>query len=258
MPWTSPRKQFARSPGTRRSWSIPMRPSARSPRHSPTTRSAPWSFVERRTAGFPRYVEGAHGEPIASGGFSVHSSRPEAQQRAFFHQVDQALAAVTAHDPIPLVITGAERDLAHFDDVTTHATQVIGRIEGNYEDSGPADLARLAAPFIDRYEAAQRTATIDGLVEAIGPGRAVVGIKPAWKAARAGRARALVIEDDFVYPAREVDETLEPAGDAAKPGVIDDAVEALIGTVLDTGGDVMIVDPGELGVHGPVAVLLRY
>ena len=84
-----------------------------------------------------------------------------------------------------------------------------------------------------------------------------MGIDPAWDAVP-DRARVLMVEDDFVYPAREVDGTLEPAGDAGTPGVIDDAVEDLVTMVLDGGGDVEIMEPGELGVHGPVALLLRY
>jgi hypothetical protein len=216
------------------------------------------TLIECRAGGFPCFVEGARGEPLASGGFPVHSSRSEAQHRAFFRQVDQALDVATAQDPLPLVLAGTDRDLVYFDDVTTHATRVVGRLGGNYEDAGPADLARLAAPFIDQYTAAQRAATIGELVEAIGPGRALVGIKAAWSAARAGRARVLVVEDDFVYPAREVDDALEPVGDAARPGVIDDAVDELVEMVLDAGGQVVAVAPGELGVHGPVALLLRY
>jgi hypothetical protein len=40
--------------------------------------------------------------------------------------------------------------------------------------------------------------------------------------------------------------------------VIDDAVDELIELLLDQGGDVVIVEPGGLGEHGPVAALLRY
>ena len=138
------------------------------------------TLLEHRTGAFPCFLEGARGEPLASGGFPVHSSRAGAQRRAFFRWVDRALGVATAQDPLPLVVAGTERDLAYFDEVTTHAAPVVGRIEGNYEDAGPADLARLAAPSIDRYAAAQRAATIGELVEAIGPGRALVGIKAAW------------------------------------------------------------------------------
>jgi Bacterial archaeo-eukaryotic release factor family 3 len=216
------------------------------------------TLAESRAGGFPCFVEGGRGEPLMSGGFPVHSSRSEEQHRAFFRQVDHALGAAIGHDPLPLVVAGTERDLAYFDELTSHAAWVVGRIEGNYEDAGPADLARLASPLIDEYTASRRAATVAELVEAIGPGRALVGIKPAWAAARAGRARVLLVEDDFVYSAREVDGGLEPAGDAGAPGVLDDTVDELIEMVLTSSGDVVIVEPGALGEHGPVALLLRY
>jgi hypothetical protein len=40
--------------------------------------------------------------------------------------------------------------------------------------------------------------------------------------------------------------------------VIDDAVDELIELVQDRGGDAVIVGPGALGEHGPVAALLRF
>ena len=216
------------------------------------------TLVEHRTGGFPAWVEGSNGEPLASGGFPVHTSRAEEQHRTFLRQVDRALEIAAERDPLPLVVAGTERNLAYFDDVTTHGSWIIGRIEGNYEDTGPSEVARRAKPLVDAYAASRRAATIAELVEAVGPGRALVGIKAAWNAARAGRARILVVEDGFEYPAREVDGALEPAGDASAPGVLDDAVDELVEMVLDNRGDVVIVEPGELGIHGPVALLLRY
>jgi hypothetical protein len=157
-----------------------------------------------------------------------------------------------------LIVTGSQRDLAYYDEITRHASWVAGRVEGNFEDASPVQLGRLVAPLVDDHVASRRAATIANLVEAIGPGRALVGIKPAWVAARAGRARTLVVEDDFVYPAREVDGGLEPIGHPADPGQLDDAVDELIDMVIAAGGDVVGVEPGTLGEHGPVALLLRY
>lgn len=215
-------------------------------------------LAERTTPDFPCFVEGALGEPLASGGFPVHTARAEAQQSSFFRLVDRALGTAAKDDPLPLVVAGTERDLAYFDEVTTHGSWVVGSIEGNYEETSPSDLAVRSKPSVDAHVASQRVAMIAELAEAVGPGRALVGVKAAWTAARAGRARVLLVEDDFVYPAREVDGTLEPVGDAAAPGVIDDAVEELVDMVLDRRGEVVIFEPGELGVHGPVALLLRY
>jgi hypothetical protein len=215
-------------------------------------------LAEKRGHGFPCFVEGARGEPLASGGVPVHSSRSDSQRQAFFRRVDQVLGAATSDDPLPVVVAGTERDLAFFDAVTAHRSSIIGRFAGNYEETPPDGLARLAAPFVERYEARWRAALVAELVEAIGAGLGLVGIKPVWDAAFAGRVRVLFAEDDFVYPARVVDGRLEPAGDLDSSEVIDDVVDELIELVLDERGDVVIVDAGELALHGPIAALLRF
>jgi hypothetical protein len=151
-------------------------------------------LTEHEGHGFPWFVEGARGEPLASGGFAVHSSRSEAQHLEFFRQVDQGLDAVQVQDPLPLVVTGTERDLAYFDDVTSHRASIIGRLTGNHEDTNPHELARLAAPLLEDALASRRAGVVDELVE----------------------------------------------------------------LAFDRGGDVVIVEPGALGAHGPVAALLRY
>lgn len=220
--------------------------------------SAGSTLAEVHTAGFPMFVEGAHGEPLESGGYPRHSSRSDEEQRRFFRQVDQALSAHAASDPLPFVIAGTERDVAYFDEVTSHREMIIGRLAGNHELTSPDRLAELVAPIIDEHLAKQRAAAVAEVVEAIGAGRAVVGIKPVWERAMEGRGRVLLVEDGFEYPARIVDRRLEPAGDADAPGVLDDATDTLVDIVLEMGGDVVFVEPDALGVHGPVALLLRY
>jgi hypothetical protein len=216
------------------------------------------TVAEHAGDGFPIAMDRVRGEPAGHRDFPERNSRGEAEHRAFFREVDQALAAVAGTDPQPLVITGAQRDLAFFDEVTAHGASIVGRVHGNYGNAGVLELAELAVPLVDAHVASQRAAAIVELEEAVGTGKALAGIKPAWGAAREGRARTLFLEDDYVYPAREIDGQLEPAGDASRPGVIDDAADALIDVVLDKSGEVVIADPGELGEHGPVALLLRF
>ena len=216
------------------------------------------ALLEHTADGFPVAFDRVRGEPAGHQDFPQRNAVSEAEHKAFFREVDQALKVVADADPIPLVVTGAERDLAFFDEVTAHGSSIIGRVHGNYEEASPRELADLAVPLVDEHAAAQRATTIAELAEAVGTGHALVGIKPAWSAARDGRAQVLFLEDDYVYPAREVDGQLEPAGDASVPDVIDDAAVELIDIVLDKSGEVMIVDPGELGEHGPVALLLRF
>jgi len=215
------------------------------------------TLVEVQDAAFPVFVEGARGEPLASGGPVTRTSPPESQRLAFFRRVDEALDAVSAGDPLPLVVAGTERDLAYYDEVTRHADAIVGRLPGNHEDTRPDVLAQLASPLIERHLGSRRAELIHELVEAVGPGRAVVGVDAAWDATLAGRARILLIEGDFTYPARVVDDRLEPADAACVPGVVD-AVDELVERVLDQRGEVVVCNAGELADHGPVAMLLRY
>jgi len=214
-------------------------------------------LAEVHTSGFPMFVEGAQGEPLESGGFASHSSRSDEQRRQFFRRVDHALGARSVSDPLPIVALGTTRDLAYFDQVTRHRDAIIGHLVGNHELTPPDRMAALVAPVIDAYLAKQRADTLAEVAEAVGSGRAIVGIKPAWECAAEGRGRVLLVEDGFEYPARVVDRRLEPAGDADAPGVLDDATDTLVDLVLEMGGDVVFFEPGALGVHGPVALLLR-
>ncbi len=217
------------------------------------------SALEEHTGdGFPVAFDRVRGEPAGHHDFPKRNAIDEAEHTAFFREVDHALKAVADADPAPLVVSGPERDLAFFDEVTNHGSSIVGQVHGNYENAGVRELAELAVPLIDAYATAQRAAAITELDDAVGTGTALVGIEAAWSAARDGRGQILFLEDDYVYPAREVDGGLEPAGDASAPGVIDDAADELIDVVLDKSGEVVIVDPGKLGAHGPVALRLRF
>lgn len=215
-------------------------------------------LTEVHVAGFPHLIEGARGEPLASGGFAAHSSRTDDQRKHFFRLVDQALATRACPHPLPVVVAGTDEALACFDGVTEHGEWIIGRVHGSHAHTAPKALEDLARPVLEAHLARERATAISELAESVGTGRAVVGIKAVWDHALAGRGRVLLVEDGFEYPARIVDQHLEPAGDPAAPGVLDDAVGALVEAVLERGGEVVFVDEGALAEHGPVAMQLRY
>ena len=71
------------------------------------------ALVEVRTGGFPIVVEGGRGEPLESGGYPVHTSHSDEQERRLLRRVDRALGAASAGEPLPVVVVvvGVERDL---------------------------------------------------------------------------------------------------------------------------------------------------
>jgi Bacterial archaeo-eukaryotic release factor family 3 len=181
-------------------------------------------LVEVRAGGFPLMVEGGRGEPLQSGGYAVHTSPSDEQQRAFFRRVDRALGAAGADDPLPVVVVGVERDLAYFEEVTDHRQLLAARVEGGHERTPPAELAAVIEPAVRSYFDERRSAALARLVEAIGTHRSALGIDEVWRAAHEGRGDTLLVEEDyFAGPSKVVDGRLRLAPTDA-PDVLDDPV----------------------------------
>lgn len=214
-------------------------------------------LTEAHAHRFPLAVEGAHGELLASGGYASHTDRSDDQHRQFFREVDEALGSAIGDDRAPVFVVGVDRDLAVFDEVTRHADIVAARLAAGHERTPPTELADVVRPLVDEHVAARTTHAIAALVDAIGAGRAVVGVKAVWRAARGGRGRLLLVEEDYTYPAHVVDGDLAPA-DPEELAAIDDAVDEVIESVLAADGDVVFADPGTLGEHGPIALVTWY
>jgi hypothetical protein len=67
----------------------------------------------------------------------------------------------------------------------------------------------------------------------------------------------LVVEDDYHLAARVGGQHLTPEP-AATAGTIDDVVDELIEIVRRSGGETVMVPPGELAEHDRIAAVLRY
>jgi hypothetical protein len=98
------------------------------------------------------------------------------------------------------------------------------------------------------------------LEEAVGVHRYAAGMGECWHLAQEGRAKMLLVEEDFHYPARldASGQHLIPVAEAELPGVLDDAVDDLIEAVLTKGGRVVFEEPGRLAHYQQVAMITRY
>jgi len=218
-------------------------------------------LVEVQTGGFPLIHEGPGGKQPLPGEFGVSKSAyRDERHRQFFRQVDTALKPQLAAEPLPLVVVGVERYLAFFREVTEHQDAILTTLTGSHDKTSAYELAKLVWPLVEAALAQQRESVLADVDQARGERKLASTIGEVWRLAHEGRGRLLVVEDDFLYPAR-VDATgmiLTPAEDATAPGVIDDAVDEVIETVLAKGGQVVFVDPGHLAEHQRIALILRY
>ena len=222
------------------------------------------ALSEARQGPFPMEVEAPREADTPHKDLPIHESQRDEAYRFVFRAVDRALDEVDAAEPLPLVLVGVERDLAFFREVTRHGRSVVGQVAGNHVADSPATLGRLVEPVMAAHSAAQGIEAVSDLLEAVGAGRAALGIDEVCALAGEGRGRKLVVEEDFRCPARMVEGRPVATGVELDPpdGVegIDlvDAVDLAAEAVLTTGGGVVFVPSGSLAQNGHIGLLLRY
>jgi len=216
------------------------------------------TLVEVRGGGFPMVHENPEAaEPLPE--MTERSKLEQAWHRQFFREIDQALAAYTKADPLPLCVVGVERWLAYFKTVTAHKDIAV-TLTGNHDQTPPHELAKLVWPAVSDALTTRRRRALDALEAAIGAQRFASGLGEAWRRAQEGRGDLLLVERDFHQAARfdEATHQLHLVADGDETASMADAVDDLIELVLAKQGDVVFVDDGALEGHGRVALTLRY
>ncbi len=185
---------------------------------------------------------------------------------AALHQEQRSFA-------IPTVYAGVAHTVT--DLVSTDLIEPIATLSGNHDATPPPQLHGSIWPLVTEWLQRDGAAAMARLEWARGARLFAGGLDEVWDLARDGRVELLVVEDDFRLSARADGRHLEPIdadpppspdasessfpGDVADaPGVVEDVVDELIETVLGSGGEAVMVPPGELSDYGRLAAVLRY
>jgi hypothetical protein len=210
---------------------------------------------------FPMTHGGPGGGSKLPGGAGINTSAVrDDQHRQFFRKVDNEFNEVTVNDPLPLLLVGIDRYFSFYKEVAANPSSIIGTVSGNHEKTPLDELGKLTWEVAEQYFADRREKVMQELDDAISAQKCASTIGEVWRMAKEGRGDLLLVEEDYHYPAT-VDETgmhITPAEDAAAPGVIDDAVDEVIETVMAMGGRVTFVENGKLDQHQRIALILRY
>ena len=240
---------------TRRYWVLSL--SEQTTRLFAATRE---DLEEITTGGFPMRHTGPGGDAPLPGGIGVNTSAyRDDRHRQFFREVDNAFRAFRAEDPLPLALAGVDRYLAFFREVAP-ASEIIATLPGNADHLSPHDLGRRIWPSVGEGFTARRREVLQHLEAARGQHRMASTLGEVWHLAGLGQGKVLVVEEGFHQPARlnEWGQLNLNVDDPTAPDVMDDAVDEVITTVLDKGGQVVFVEDGELALHDRIAMILRY
>ena len=177
----------------------------------------------------------------------------------FFRHTDKLLGDYLV-DNTPLILLGPEKELAWFENISTHNKIIIDKIAGSYNHSNQRQLEDMAWPAMRSHLENERVQLIKEFNAKIGMNLGISGIQDIWSAAKEGKAFKLLVEKDYRCPGfvdrDEYHLYLRPPQKPHK--ILADAVDDLIEMVLEKNGHVYFVDNGMLKDYQRMVLITRY
>lgn len=182
-----------------------------------------------------------------------------ARYKDFFQNVDKSLSRYLLNNE-PLIILGAEKQLAMFENVSTQKNSLAEKINGSYTHFNIKQLSDLVSPVIFGYLQNERAKLFEEFKVKVGQQLATSGIEDIWNIAREGKAFKLIVEKDYHCPGfLDVNTnrfSLRPP--AGTHITLTDAVDDLMELVFEKGGMVFFVDNGLLKDYHRMVLITRY
>jgi hypothetical protein len=206
---------------------------------------------------------------IQNTGFPIHCSTVMAgtvapalqhdQSREFIRTVDRHFDHYLRQDPLRFVVVGTKNILSMFESVTTHHDGLIGTVQGDYAATSPHDLGKIVWPIVKKAMAGTSEHALNALETAERSEHLAFGIETVGYLADSGMGGTLLVEEDYHLKGgfRETDHSLIKPEDLDIREPIDDAVDVIIGKVLDKGGNVVFLDSGSLTRQGRIALIVN-
>jgi peptide chain release factor subunit 1 len=214
---------------------------------------------------------GSSGGPGRRGGAPISGRHEEEMvQRNLRDAVKSLEQFWRQHDPQWLVLSGAEPTLTQFEEALPHRLQeqVIGTFSADMNAS-EVEIKDRSLEILRRAELEREAALVEAVFTAAAKGRGgAIRLADTLGAAHEGRIQTLVVARDY-HPKGYQCQNCGYITDQALPkcpfcggevAEIPDAAEALVTQVIDSGGEVVVVDAEDhprISEFG-VGALLRY
>jgi hypothetical protein len=182
----------------------------------------------------------------------------------FLRGTDHMLGTYRAERPSPLVLAGDPHLLDRFCDLSRHLDRLAGRVPPE-ESRTALELAGASAEVVVSYLGSRRDDALARLRAALAtrPGDVSRGMADCWRAVHEKPPLMLLVEESYVHPGRadalaaRASATAPSSGGGTEgPGeMVHDLVDDLMEVVILRGGQLALVEDGDLGAHGRVALI---
>jgi Bacterial archaeo-eukaryotic release factor family 3 len=179
----------------------------------------------------------------------------------FLHQMDAGLSLIINAYGLPLFVLGPEKIVGHFKKITNNEKNILEYVHGNFDEATEKEIRATIAPYVEDWQKVKTNDLLRQMKNAQDAKKLSIGIEDVWDTATHKNSRLLIVEKDFVFPARHGDrpDKIYSAGDITNhPFYIKDAVDDVMEKVLENGGDVEFVGNGTLNDYGHIALIQYY
>lgn len=188
------------------------------------------------------------------------SAIEEIRFKNFFRETDQVLNSYLSNK-VPLIVTGENKDLSYFRQVTTHEEQIACNVPGSYANYNVHELGALTWQAMKLFLDNNKDRLVRDFSEKTGEGLGITGIDNIWKAVQEGRGYKLLVEKDYSVPGylpehEDYDLVLHEPKQAHRN--LPDAVSSLIQLVHEKNGEVIMVENDVLRDYRRMALITRY
>jgi len=178
----------------------------------------------------------------------------------FFNRVDKALATAIKNKKHPIVLATETRNAEHFKKISMHKSLIAAHINRNRDDDDARHTVADAWVEFSRVVAENNAARLSELKQAVSVGNYLSDLNDIYDAVKAGRGKTMFVTKGFFQPAYIENDQIVPVNqlETGHQKSFDDIVDELIELNLDSGGDTVFVEPGELDSFGNIALTTRY
>jgi Bacterial archaeo-eukaryotic release factor family 3 len=176
----------------------------------------------------------------------------------FIHQMDVGLAIMLKSYPLPVFVVGPAYLVGQYRNITRNEEYIVEYVPGNFEVTSGCDLLFTVKNYLNDWKLIQNRFLLKQLEGGKTKNKLFYGLKNVWRAAFKNNPRLLVLEKDFSgsLDKEEFPEIVQNTGSKLNSlFFIKDEVDELVDRVYDNGGEVYLMDRGDLRQYDQIALI---
>ena len=193
--------------------------------------------------------------------FSTPMKKKETELKRFLRYSDNVLGSLFHDYPFPVFVMAAKEVAGYFTKLTKNSRDIVSVIHGNFEDSTLCEIEVALQSAIKDWKRIKTINILNQIGKAADSGRLTCGIEDVWKQAFRRNSKLLVVEKNFSCGAdqgKRKDLISRSEKSYHRFSYIRDAVDDLIESVLEQGGDVEFVEGDVLSDFDHICLIQYY